>query len=150
MASQDSQSFHWHYIEFDDRNFQIGGRTFFFAVVLFAIVLLVTLLFLYIRWARRCSHLHSAAHLPHGPLPQPQGLDPSTINSFSIVLHNSSATRIDESECCICLGVFTDGEKVKVLPNCNHCYHSECVDKWLSSQPSCPLCRSSLRADSAV
>lgn len=49
-----------------------------------------------------------------------------------------------ELECCICLGGFEDGEKVKVLPNCEHAYHSLCVDKWLSSHSSCPLCRDSL------
>ncbi|EXB29971.1 RING-H2 finger protein ATL66 [Morus notabilis] len=54
------------------------------------------------------------------------------------------------AECSICLGVFEDGEKVKVLPGCSHCYHPECVDRWLSAQPSCPLCRASLRVDSPV
>ncbi|KAL1177605.1 hypothetical protein V6Z11_A03G042400 [Gossypium hirsutum] len=37
-----------------------------------------------------------------------------------------------------------DEEMVKVLPQCNHVYHSQCVDKWLGSQSSCPLCRACL------
>ncbi|XP_022753611.1 putative RING-H2 finger protein ATL50 [Durio zibethinus] len=40
--------------------------------------------------------------------------------------------------------VLEDEENLKVLPECNHAYHSECVDKWLNSQSSCPLCRASL------
>ncbi|KAH7841591.1 hypothetical protein Vadar_031848 [Vaccinium darrowii] len=146
--------FHWRYIDFEDRDFQVSGRTFLFAVVLFAVLLVITFLFLYSRC--RYRHLHAAytssPHVTHAPPSQPRGLDPSTIKSFSIVLHTTSSEKktADESECCICLGVFGDGEKVKVLPNCRHCFHSECVDKWLSSQASCPLCRSSLRVDSPV
>nr|KJB20415.1 hypothetical protein B456_003G147100 [Gossypium raimondii] len=41
-------------------------------------------------------------------------------------------------------GVFEEEEMVKVLPQCNHVYHSQCVDKWLGSQSSCPLCRACL------
>lgn len=154
MEAHEPESFHWRYIDFDDRDFQIRGRTFLFAAVLFAILLLITFLFLYTRCRYRHLH-HAAAHTslsPHAPPSRPRGLDPSTIKSFPIVLHTSSSDTksVDESECCICLGVFGDGEKVKVLPNCRHCFHSECVDKWLSSQPSCPLCRSSLRVDSPV
>ncbi|XP_052199811.1 RING-H2 finger protein ATL66-like [Diospyros lotus] len=151
MASQESQPYHWHYTEFDDRNFQISGRTFFSVVVLFSIIiLLITLLLIYARWVCSFRRLPTGAAPP--PPPQPQGLDAATISGLPIKLHHSSATTtsIGEWECCICLGIFQDGEKVKVLPKCHHCYHSECVDKWLSSQSSCPLCRSSLRARSPV
>ncbi|GMJ01627.1 hypothetical protein HRI_003831900 [Hibiscus trionum] len=48
------------------------------------------------------------------------------------------------TECPICLGVFVDGEKVRVLPKCNHGFHVRCVDKWLLSHSSCPNCRHSL------
>ncbi|XP_058182683.1 RING-H2 finger protein ATL66 [Rhododendron vialii] len=154
MEAHEPESFHWRYIDFDDHDFQIRGRTFLFAAVLFAILLLITFLFLYTRCRYRHLH-HAAPHTSsstHAPPSRPRGLDPSTIKSFPIVLHTSSSDTksVAESECCICLGVFGVGEKVKVLPNCRHCFHSECVDKWLSSQPSCPLCRSSLRVDSPV
>ncbi|XP_071718254.1 RING-H2 finger protein ATL74-like [Rutidosis leptorrhynchoides] len=52
---------------------------------------------------------------------------------------NSLAT-----ECSICLGEFVDGEKVRVLPECNHEFHVKCVDKWLKDHTSCPNCRRSL------
>ncbi|MBA0708082.1 hypothetical protein Golax_020070 [Gossypium laxum] len=68
------------------------------------------------------------------------GLDPNAINNLPIILY----TKGEETECCICLGVFEDEEMVKVLPQCNHVYHSQCVDKWLGSQSSCPLCRACL------
>ncbi|MBA0609493.1 hypothetical protein Godav_021534, partial [Gossypium davidsonii] len=37
------------------------------------------------------------------------GLDPNAINNLPIILH----TKGEETECCICLGVFEDEEMVK-------------------------------------
>ncbi|CAK9173526.1 unnamed protein product [Ilex paraguariensis] len=151
-SSQDSQPFHWH-SDFDDRNFQIRGRTVFFVIVLLSLIVLVTLLILYARWVCRFRPPF-AADLHHAPPAPPQGLDPATIHSLPIILHRSSATTtitsINEVECCICLGIFQDGDKVKVLPECHHSYHSQCVDKWLRTQSNCPLCRASLQGHSAV
>ncbi|PIN03960.1 hypothetical protein CDL12_23509 [Handroanthus impetiginosus] len=152
---ESSQQFRWHYAEFDDSNFQIHGRTLFFIVVLFSIIILVALLFIYARWVCRIGPPPASTSAPHArsPLPPPpRGLDAATINSFPIVLHKNSPADggAGEAECCICLGVFGDGEKVKVLPQCEHCFHSECVDKWLTTHSSCPLCRASLRVDSPV
>ncbi|KAJ0695022.1 putative transcription factor C2H2 family [Helianthus annuus] len=47
-------------------------------------------------------------------------------------------------ECVICLGDFSKGERVKILPKCNHGFHVRCIDKWLRSHSSCPTCRHSL------
>ncbi|KAL4582991.1 hypothetical protein LXL04_007555 [Taraxacum kok-saghyz] len=49
-----------------------------------------------------------------------------------------------DKECVICLGDFATGERVKILPKCNHGFHVKCIDKWLSSHSSCPTCRHSL------
>ncbi|KAH9316332.1 hypothetical protein KI387_024959, partial [Taxus chinensis] len=48
------------------------------------------------------------------------------------------------AECPICLAEFMEGEMVRTLPQCRHCFHMECVDKWLLSHCSCPTCRNSL------
>ncbi|KAJ6308716.1 hypothetical protein OIU76_018321 [Salix suchowensis] len=42
------------------------------------------------------------------------------------------------SGCAICLADFTDGDKLRVLPECNHRFHADCIDKWLLSHSSCP------------
>lgn len=142
VRPDDSQ---WHYTVLDDRSFEIRGKTLFFIVVIFSVFLVVGLLLLYARWACRYRHVSSP---PPNPDPPPsQGLDAAAIKRLPVVSHHSEASA---AECCICLGVFEDGEKVKVLPRCYHCYHPECVDRWLSAQPSCPMCRNSLRVDSAV
>ncbi|XP_068651236.1 RING-H2 finger protein ATL79-like [Aristolochia californica] len=48
-----------------------------------------------------------------------------------------------EAECAICLSEFVNGEKVRVLPKCNHGFHDKCIEGWLSSKASCPTCRRS-------
>jgi hypothetical protein len=50
----------------------------------------------------------------------------------------------NKKECCICLSIFQDNEMVRVLLECKHVYHSECLDMWISVHPSCPLCRASI------
>ncbi|CAL9000912.1 hypothetical protein PRUPE_6G163700 [Prunus persica] len=49
-----------------------------------------------------------------------------------------------DTECVICLSDFTAGERVRLLPKCNHGFHVRCIDKWLSSHSSCPKCRHNL------
>ncbi|KAL2501079.1 RING-H2 finger protein ATL52 [Forsythia ovata] len=48
----------------------------------------------------------------------------------------------DDFECSVCLSMFEEGEEIRQLPNCNHCFHSPCIDMWLYSHLDCPLCRS--------
>ncbi|XP_044462476.1 RING-H2 finger protein ATL66-like [Mangifera indica] len=149
------QSFHWHNTELDDHNFEIRGRILYFFVVLSAVVLLVALFLLYSRWLCRLIQ-PSLANAPDAPPSLSQGLDPTTINALPIIMHRLKSTPDvntvgdEENECCICLGEFEDGDKLKILPKCRHFYHGECVDRWLSTQSSCPLCRNSLRVDSVV
>uniref|UniRef100_A0A0D9Y545 RING-type E3 ubiquitin transferase n=1 Tax=Oryza glumipatula TaxID=40148 RepID=A0A0D9Y545_9ORYZ len=45
------------------------------------------------------------------------------------------------ADCAVCLSELADGEKVRELPNCRHVFHVECVDAWLRSRTTCPLCR---------
>ncbi|KAL6602817.1 hypothetical protein ACP70R_043178 [Stipagrostis hirtigluma subsp. patula] len=46
--------------------------------------------------------------------------------------------------CSLCLGAFQRGETVRLLPVCLHLFHVECVDPWLHTHSSCPLCRSGI------
>ncbi|KAF6163404.1 hypothetical protein GIB67_029253 [Kingdonia uniflora] len=49
-----------------------------------------------------------------------------------------------DAECIICLSEFGVGDKLRVLPKCNHGFHVRCIDKWLMSHSSCPTCRNCL------
>ncbi|KAL6326386.1 hypothetical protein AAG906_008248 [Vitis piasezkii] len=151
MSSQDTSHLRWRYTEFDDQSFEIRGRTLFFIIVLFSFILIITLLFLYARWVCRYNRQVPATSVRPAPTPPPpQGLDPAIISSLPIVLHQQSPSPAGSSieDCCICLGIFQEGDKVKILPQCHHYYHSECVDRWLGTHTSCPLCRASVRVHS--
>ena len=44
-------------------------------------------------------------------------------------------------ECVVCLAEFSEDEMVKKLPPCGHWFHPDCIDKWLTTQSTCPVCR---------
>ncbi|KAJ0983978.1 hypothetical protein J5N97_002334 [Dioscorea zingiberensis] len=46
-----------------------------------------------------------------------------------------------DNTCAVCLSEFKDGEAVRMLPECKHCFHVPCIDMWLQSHYSCPMCR---------
>ena len=41
-------------------------------------------------------------------------------------------------ECNICM---TNEVKRLLLLNCNHLFHSDCIDKWLKQSNTCPYCK---------
>ena len=48
--------------------------------------------------------------------------------------------------CAICLREeFDEDEMCKVLPECHHVFHSDCVDQWLKTKQNCPVCRKVFR-----
>ncbi|XVF16058.1 hypothetical protein REPUB_Repub09cG0208300 [Reevesia pubescens] len=55
--------------------------------------------------------------------------------------YNKDAAKFASMECAICLGEFTEGDELRVLPQCGHAFHVGCVDTWLGSHSSCPSCR---------
>ncbi|CAI5950654.1 unnamed protein product [Closterium sp. NIES-64] len=46
----------------------------------------------------------------------------------------------EDAECCVCLVRYEDGCVLRELP-CSHHFHAACIDKWLKSHPTCPLCK---------
>lgn len=46
----------------------------------------------------------------------------------------------EQNKCLICLEEFGDGDDVKTLP-CLHFYHQKCIEQWLGTDNSCPVCK---------
>ncbi|GJN11011.1 hypothetical protein PR202_ga29169 [Eleusine coracana subsp. coracana] len=44
-------------------------------------------------------------------------------------------------DCAVCITELAVGETARVLPRCGHAFHVACVDTWLNSHFTCPLCR---------
>ncbi|XP_057969516.1 RING-H2 finger protein ATL52-like [Malania oleifera] len=53
-----------------------------------------------------------------------------------------------DGDCAVCLSPFEDGDEVRRLPRCSHCFHAPCVDMWLHSHADCPLCRTAVEPPS--
>ena len=52
----------------------------------------------------------------------------------------------EQTKCLICLEEFADGDELKTLP-CLHFYHQRCVDQWLRTDNSCPVCKHPIGQD---
>ncbi|XP_031376951.1 RING-H2 finger protein ATL30-like [Punica granatum] len=75
------------------------------------------------------------------------GLDPVVIRAFpTLVYSNVKHLRRAsyELECAICLLEFEDDSILRLLTACYHVFHQECIDLWLQSHKSCPVCRGNL------
>ncbi|KAI4356146.1 hypothetical protein L6164_000192 [Bauhinia variegata] len=77
-----------------------------------------------------------------------KGLKKRDLSQIPVIVYGSGAN-IPATECPICLGEFEKGDKVRMLPKCNHAFHVRCIDRWLMSNSSCPTCRHSLLDKSA-
>lgn len=56
-----------------------------------------------------------------------------------------AAEEEDEATCVICLCEYVTGELVTFLP-CGHHFHKKCIDEWLATDKSCPLCKQDIDA----
>ncbi|KAF3327895.1 E3 ubiquitin-protein ligase RING1-like protein [Carex littledalei] len=66
----------------------------------------------------------------------------ASIQSLKVI--KSIEDEKSEEECSICLEkLFNKENKDAVMKEtpCGHRYHGECIDKWLETHSSCPLCR---------
>ncbi|CAN6289200.1 unnamed protein product [Urochloa humidicola] len=53
------------------------------------------------------------------------------------------------ADCAVCIAEVAAGEAARVLPRCGHAFHVECVDMWLRSHSTCPLCRCAVADEEA-
>ncbi|KAL9682608.1 hypothetical protein QQ045_014410 [Rhodiola kirilowii] len=75
------------------------------------------------------------------------GIDPEAINAFPVVKYSDvKDIQIGKGilECAVCLSEFGDEDLVRLLPECDHVFHPHCIDKWLASHATCPVCRTNL------
>uniref|UniRef100_A0A452ZBY1 RING-type E3 ubiquitin transferase n=1 Tax=Aegilops tauschii subsp. strangulata TaxID=200361 RepID=A0A452ZBY1_AEGTS len=160
------------YGDVDDSNFALRGRAVPLLAGLLALLVAFVAVCLYLRWAcgrrrarRDADREASSSSAAASPVP---GLDADAINGLPVTLYSPPASSPARSpsrqkgdggdeeqaaaavECSICISALVPGDKVKALPPCGHCFHPECVDAWLRSQPSCPLCRTLLLPAAAV
>ncbi|KAK7304029.1 hypothetical protein RJT34_15022 [Clitoria ternatea] len=64
--------------------------------------------------------------------------------TFSSLTRRSSSA--PAGDCAVCLSKFENHDLLRLLPLCCHAFHAECIDTWLQSNLTCPLCRSGVAA----
>ncbi|CAK9170788.1 unnamed protein product [Ilex paraguariensis] len=125
------------------------------AVILTVILLLFFFIgFLFIYFCKCIMHnLIYRGHIRHSDSGTPAspagstgatGLDPSIIKSFPTFPYSNVKDFRREKyglECAICLCEFEDDNFLRLLTSCCHVFHQECIDLWLDSHKTCPVCR---------
>ncbi|KAK8604872.1 hypothetical protein V6N13_082339 [Hibiscus sabdariffa] len=80
-------------------------------------------------------HLHDA------------GVDQSFIDTLPVFHYKAIIGVKNPFDCAVCLCEFEPEDKLRLLPKCSHAFHMDCIDTWLLSHSTCPLCRATLLPD---
>lgn len=143
--------------DYDPNKFDVSTKIMFAAIFsLLAVVVIIIILHMYARYLlrrqeRRQQPASTATqvapadesdhdHYRYRSEPPGKGLDPTVIASLPKFIHKPS-DHGEAIECSICLSAVGEETTVRILPNCKHVFHVECVDIWLSSNTTCPICR---------
>ncbi|XP_073030459.1 RING-H2 finger protein ATL16-like [Primulina eburnea] len=88
--------------------------------------------------------------LSRSPVPENRGLTEAAIRSIPVFKFNKGNGKEpavqNSSECVVCLIEFQEEEQLRIIPNCGHFFHIDCIDVWLQNNANCPLCRTSVSA----
>ncbi|CAN8285846.1 unnamed protein product [Cochlearia groenlandica] len=74
-------------------------------------------------------------------------LDPSLLQKIPIFVYSSKTHQSPLEECSVCLSEFEEDDEGRVLPECGHVFHVDCIDTWFRSRSNCPLCRAPVRPE---
>lgn len=70
------------------------------------------------------------------------GIKKKALKTFAVVNYSPNLKLPGlGTECVICLSDFAPGDRLRLLPKCQHGFHIRCIDKWLNTHSSCPTCR---------
>lgn len=119
------------------------------AVIVGIIAMMLSVTFLVLAYAKFChrnrprppySDTQNDQGL-NGARPRFSGIDQKVIDSLPLFRFSSLRGSKEGLECAVCINKFEDSETLRLLPRCKHAFHSNCIDQWLKSHSSCPLCR---------
>lgn len=72
------------------------------------------------------------------------GLDQAFIDALPVFLYKEIMGLKEPFDCAVCLCEFSEQDSLRLLPLCGHAFHIDCIDTWLLSNSTCPLCRGTL------
>ncbi|KFK37056.1 hypothetical protein AALP_AA4G206800 [Arabis alpina] len=151
--SSDDRDHRWFNSDRDHHSFRptpssydLNSKIMLAAVLSLSVVILIVFtLHLYARLVlrRRREAFRGLPVVFRHPFQMPKrGLDQTVIASlptFTVGTRNDLAAA--DTECAVCLSVLEEEDTVRELPNCKHVFHVDCVDTWLTTCSTCPVCR---------
>jgi len=73
---------------------------------------------------------------------RPPALAAATESTLELSPPPSAAQSTNRAACAICILDYKAGDTLKILPNCHHAFHKDCIVPWLTERSGhCPLCR---------
>lgn len=72
------------------------------------------------------------------------GLDQAFIDALPVFSYKEVVGPKEPFDCAVCLCEFSETDQLRLLPMCSHAFHLNCIDTWLLSNSTCPLCRGTL------
>ncbi|MFS7912842.1 putative transcription factor C2H2 family [Helianthus anomalus] len=84
------------------------------------------------RQLQQLFHLHDA------------GLDQTFIDDLPVFMCNKVVGANEPFDYAVCLCEFSENDKLRLFPTCSHAFHINCIDTWLLSNSTCPLCSNTL------
>ncbi|XP_058733539.1 RING-H2 finger protein ATL47-like [Vicia villosa] len=76
------------------------------------------------------------------------GLDQAFINTLPVFNYQDLLGLKEPFDCAVCLCEFSEQDKLRLVPICSHAFHMNCLDTWLLSNSTCPLCRANISNNS--
>ncbi len=101
------------------------------------------------------SHQLQLVSALHGQLQQlfhlhDAGVEQAFIDTLPVFAYASIHGLKDGADCAVCLNEFGEEDRLRLLPKFKHAFHTLCIDTWLLSNSTCPLCRRSLLPDPVI
>ncbi|XP_056342053.1 E3 ubiquitin-protein ligase RNF6 isoform X1 [Oenanthe melanoleuca] len=79
-----------------------------------------------------------------------RGLTKEQIDNLSTRNYGDVHTENEWSKTCsVCINEYATGNKLRQLP-CMHEFHIHCIDRWLSENSTCPICRQPVLGSNAT
>ncbi|XP_071701294.1 RING-H2 finger protein ATL8-like [Rutidosis leptorrhynchoides] len=125
--------------DYDDSVYISSEFALFIGVI---IIVCFVLCLIVLNAASRCTWIHWFSnnvvpnHTNHFSLPATK-----LLRSIPKVTYSEETMSEKYLDCVICLSEYVVGDEIRVLPRCGHCFHVECIDKWIASHFTCPSCR---------
>ncbi|RDX60222.1 RING-H2 finger protein ATL58, partial [Mucuna pruriens] len=117
---------------------------FIFCVPIFFTLILLFLFYLFYLRPRRGLYWIAHSRVPHNAISTPHfGLNKDLREMLPVIVYNQSFS-VNDTQCSVCLMDYQPEDRLQQIPACGHTFHMSCIDLWLATHTTCPLCRFSL------